>query len=163
MFILLPFISWIFCILLVTLTFFESTWALYLYLIFSLIIVWYTYIVSFWAKRKIRKTFSFKLDSHIEEYATFLLFPFASKILSMLLNSVRWTWVFMLIAILMFDWISSYFAIIPVLIFFSCGSISVNLDPIFFLSNAINNWQSEFIWELERVEYYLSIINSEHS
>ena len=158
--ILLPFTSWIALIILVVLTFFGSKIALFIYIILSLIVVWYTYIVNIWSKRKLKMLDIPQEDfQYIEKYAVFLIFPFASKILSIILNSVRWTWILMIVAIFMLDWVAPYFAIIPGLIFFLCSNISVNLDPIFFLSNAIHNWRSEFILELEMIKEFLAKIN----
>lgn len=161
--IFLPYISWIFNITLVILTFFGLTWALYLYLICSLFITWFTFILNAWFKRKIKGLYPSYLFPDIENYAFFLSSPVLSKIFSIILNSVRWTWAIIIIAILIFNWFNNYLAIIPSLIFFLSAGISVNLDPIFFLSNAVNEWKSRYISELEMVTYYISVVNWEYN
>ena len=83
----------------------------------------------------------------IRKYHLALRFPFGAKNMSCQLNGFRWIGLLFLTPWLLWNhmWIG---AAIIVISFFITGSISVRLDPFFFLGDAVNLGQMQFASEL---------------
>ena len=84
----------------------------------------------------------------IRKYHPFLRFPFGARILSNQLNGFRWIGLLFLTPWLLWNhmWIA---AAIVVISFVITASISVRLDPLFFLGDAVNRCdQTQFASEL---------------
>jgi len=83
----------------------------------------------------------------IRKYHLALKFPFGSKKMSSQLNGFRWIGLLFLTPLLLWNhmWIA---AAVVVISFFITGSISVRLDPFFFLGDAVSRGQRQFAAEL---------------
>jgi hypothetical protein len=83
----------------------------------------------------------------IRKYHLALKFPFGSKTMSSQLNGFRWIGLLFLTPLLLWNhmWIA---AAVVVISFFITGSISVRLDPFFFLGDAVSRGQRQFAAEL---------------
>ena len=79
----------------------------------------------------------------LRKYHLALRFPFGAKEMSCQLNGFRWIGLLFLTPFLLWNhmWIAGA---IPVVSFFITGSISVRLDPFFFLRDAVNRGQLQF-------------------
>lgn len=82
----------------------------------------------------------------IQKYHIALRFSFAAKEMSVFLNGFRWAgipWFFLFL--FHHVWVG---AIIVASLFFITASISVRLDPVFFLSQAVESGQIQYMSEL---------------
>ena len=86
----------------------------------------------------------------IKSYHIALAYSFGAKAFSIQLNAMRWfslVWVPWLLWNHL--WLPAFFFVI---LFFVTASISVRLDPFFFLSNAVNGGQIQFSHELSTLQ-----------
>ena len=83
----------------------------------------------------------------LRKYHLALRFSFGSKDMSCHLNGFRWIGLFFMTPLLLWNhmWLA---AAIAVGSFFITGSLSVRLDPFFFLGDAVNRGQMQFAMEL---------------
>jgi len=82
----------------------------------------------------------------IRKYHVSLRYPFGAKDMSVVLNGFRWS-TLLWVPWLLWNHLWICAAVIAVN-FFVTGSLSVRLDPIFFLSDAVNKGKMEFAAEL---------------
>lgn len=84
----------------------------------------------------------------LRKYHLTLRFPFGSEDMSCHLNRFRWIGLLLLTPLVLWNhmWIV---AVILIASFFISGSISVRLDPIFFLGDTVNRGKLQFTSELE--------------
>jgi len=84
----------------------------------------------------------------LRKYHLALRFPFGSKDMSCHLNGFRWIGLLLLTPLVLWNhmWIA---AVILIASFFISGSISVRLDPFFFLGDAVNRGKLQFASELK--------------
>ena len=82
----------------------------------------------------------------LRNYHLALRFPFGSKDMSCHLNRFRWIGLLLLTPLVLYNhmWIA---AVILIASFFITSSISVRLDPFFFLGDAVNKGQMQFASE----------------
>jgi hypothetical protein len=83
----------------------------------------------------------------IRKYHLAIRLPFGSKNMSCQLNGFRWIGLIFLTPLLLWNhmWLA---AAVAVGSFFITGSISVRLDPFFFLGDAVSRGQRQFAAEL---------------
>ena len=84
----------------------------------------------------------------IRIYHLALSFPSGANIMSIQLNGFRWIGLFLFTPWLLLNhmWIT---AAVTVICFFVTGSITVRLDPFFFISDSVKNGNMQFVYELE--------------
>jgi len=82
----------------------------------------------------------------IRKYHISLRYPFGAKDMSVVLNGFRWSAI-LWIPLLLWNqmWV---FAVILAANFLITGGLSVRLDPIYFLSDAVNRGKYKFNYEL---------------
>ena len=86
----------------------------------------------------------------INKYYLALRFPFGAKDMSLFLNGFRWASILLVILFLFNQmWFSALFLFIA---FFITASISVRLDPFFFLGQAAQSGQWQFAHELSLLQ-----------
>lgn len=94
----------------------------------------------------------------IKKYNLALKFPFGAKDMSVYLNGFRWASILWVILFLFNQmWFSALFLVVS---FFITASISVRLDPIFFLSDAVNRGQKQFTTELNLLQQVIEKMHS---
>ena len=82
----------------------------------------------------------------IKKYYLSLRFPFGAKDMSVYLNGFRWSGILWIVLFLFNQmWIAAVFTLVS---FFITASISVRLDPFFFLSQAAQSGQTQSAHEL---------------
>jgi hypothetical protein len=82
----------------------------------------------------------------IRKYHIALRYPFAGKEISVVLNGFRWSAI-LWIPLLLWNQML-VFAVILAANFLITGGLSVRLDPIYFLSDAVNRGKYQFNYEL---------------
>jgi len=86
----------------------------------------------------------------IKKYYLALRFPFGAKDMSVYLNGFRWAGILWLILFLFNQmWLAAAFVLVS---FFITASISVRLDPFFFLEQAVASGQMQFAHELSLLQ-----------
>jgi hypothetical protein len=96
----------------------------------------------------------------LRKYHLALRFSFGSKDMSCHLNGFRWIGLLFMTPLLLWHhmWIP---AAIVVVSFVITGSISVRLDPFFFLGDAVNRGQMQFAPELELLKQVSDRLNEQ--
>lgn len=97
----------------------------------------------------------------IKKYHLALRFSFGAKDMSVYLNGFRWASILWVILFLFNQmWLPALFLVVS---FFITASISVRLDPIFFLSDAVSRGQMQFTTELNLLQQVIEKMHSEKS
>ncbi|MBN2584688.1 MAG: hypothetical protein JXL80_16620, partial [Planctomycetes bacterium] len=93
------------------------------------------------------------------QYHLALRFSFGAKDMSCHLNGFRWVGLVLLTPWTLWNhmWITGA---ILVVVFFITGSISVRLDPFFFLGNAVSKGQMHFAYELSLLHQVSEKLNA---
>ena len=102
-----------------------------------------------WTKREIET---------IRKYHLALKFSFGAKDMSLFLNGFRWA-SFLWVILLLFNqmWFEALFLVGA---FFITADVSVRLDPFFFLGQAVQSGQIQFMYELSMLKDISAKLNS---
>lgn len=94
----------------------------------------------------------------LRKYHLALRFSFGAKDMSCHLNGFRWIGLLLLTPWVLWNhmWIAGAVLIVT---FFITGSISVRLDPFFFLGDAVNKGQMQFAHELSMLQQVAEKLN----
>lgn len=95
----------------------------------------------------------------MRKYHLSIRFPFGARDFSCYLNGIRWS-ILIWVPWLLWNhlWIPAGFLTIN---FFLTASLSVRLDPFFFLSDAVNRGQYQFAEELDTLQAIQKTLNSQ--
>ena len=98
----------------------------------------------------------------LRKYHLSLRFSFGAKDMSCQLNGFRWIGLLLLSPWALWNhlWIVG---VVLVVTFAITGSISVRLDPFFFLGDAVNRGKSQFAYELNVLKKVSTKLNEKHS
>jgi len=120
----------------------------YGFIIFYTVFQAYLFFIDRWKPNLDLSEWSFDEIEIIKKYKLALFLPYGSKIASSLLNGFRWFGLFFFVPLFLLNqmWYSASFIVIS---FFITGSISVRLDPFFFLRDAVTHGQYQYRNELE--------------
>lgn len=126
---------------------FQPITASYVFVVITAIFVAYLFFIDIICKPK-PNPLIWNPDEFetLKKYHLGIRYPFGAKILSCCLNGIRWS------SLIWVPWLLWNHLWIPAgflsLNFFLTASISVRLDPFFFLSEAVNRGQYQFTEEL---------------
>jgi len=94
----------------------------------------------------------------LKKYHLALRFSFGSRDMSLFLNGFRWgSFLWIVLSVFNQEWFAIVFFIFA---FFFTAGISVRLDPFFFLGNAVQSGQRQFMYELSLLQSVAEKLNA---
>ena len=137
---------------------FKPTIASYVFVVLAAIFVAYLFFIDIIDKPKPDPSIWTPTEIEILRiYHLAIQYPFGAKDFSCYLNGIRWS-SFIWVPWLLWNhlWIPSAFLAIN---FFITASLSVRLDPFFFLSDAVRQGKHEFAGELKLLQHVKEKMN----